>query len=183
MIINFGKAFCEKKISLPEGTPTESDCRILPDLVGNGRIWSDSVGIGRNWSDSVVIGRNWSELVGFGRIVITGKSGRNQSQLSELVGIGRNLSYLVGFGHNRRNRSDLVGFGRIWSEWSDLVGFGWIWSDLFGFGRSSFWEGTLLSLVYLPLFINDISPAVDSCFRLILDIDCTRANKEKAVSC
>ena len=55
--------------------------------------------------DLVGFGRNWSEL---GLILISGKFGRNRSEL-------------VGFGW----------IGRIWS-WSDLVRFGRIWSDLVG---------------------------------------------------
>ena len=62
--------------------------RILSDLVRFGRIWSDLVGFCRNWSDLVGFGRNWSDFVGFGQILISGKSGRN---LSELVGIGPNF--------------------------------------------------------------------------------------------
>ena len=56
--------------------PTESDRRILPDLVGFGRIWSDLVGFGRIWSDSVGFGRIWSDLVGFGRILVGVAPGR-----------------------------------------------------------------------------------------------------------
>ena len=79
---------------LPEATPTESDRRILPDLVGFGQNWSDLVGIGRYWSDLVLI------FVKFGR------------NRSELVRIGRIWSDSVGFGRSGRIRSDLVVFGR-----------------------------------------------------------------------
>ena len=61
---------------LPEATPTESDRRIMSDLVGFGRIRSDSAGFGRifmlvnsvTWSNSVGFGRTQSDLVGFGQI-------------------------------------------------------------------------------------------------------------------
>ena len=48
---------------LPEATSTESDCRILPDLVGLGRIRWDLDGFGRIRLDSVEFGRIWSDLV------------------------------------------------------------------------------------------------------------------------
>ena len=83
---------CDLIISSPQpGTDKNwqlrpiSDRRILPYLVGFGRIWLD-------WSDLVGfgwIGRNWSDSVGFGRIWL---------DWSELVGFGRNLSVSVGFG-------------------------------------------------------------------------------------
>ena len=75
---------------IQEATPTESDRRImsdlvelgrilifdkfgqfgrtLSDLVGLCRIWSDSIGFGRIWSDLVVFCRIQSDLVGFSRI-------------------------------------------------------------------------------------------------------------------
>ena len=55
---------------LPEATPTESDRRILLDLVGFCRIWSDSVGFWFlvNSSYFVVFSHILSDLVGFGRI-------------------------------------------------------------------------------------------------------------------
>ena len=56
---------------LPEATPTESDRRIMSDLVGFGRIRSDLVVFGRIWPDLVGFGRIWSDsvgLVGFSRI-------------------------------------------------------------------------------------------------------------------
>ena len=127
---------------LPEATPTESDRRIVPDLVGFDRLWSDLVGFGRIWSYLVGFGRIWldfdfwsdsdsvgfcrigSDLVGFGQI------------WSDLVEFGRIWTDLVGFG---QIWSDLDGFGRIWSDLVILVGFFRIRSDLVGFGRSSFW--------------------------------------------
>ena len=55
-----------KEGPLPEATPTESDRRILPDLVGFDRIPSDLVRFRQIRSD----------LVGFGQILISGKFGR-----------------------------------------------------------------------------------------------------------
>ena len=94
---------------LPEATLTESDRRIMSDLVGFGWIWSDSFGFGRIWPDFDfwLIRSIWSDSVGFGRI----------------------WTDSVGFG---RIRSDSVRFGRISSDLVGLVGFGRIRSDLVG---------------------------------------------------
>ena len=107
----------QTKGPIPEANPTESERRILPDLVGF-RIRSDSVGFGRICSD----------LVGFGQILISGKFGRNRSELVG-VGIGRIWLDLVGI---CRICSDSVRFGRNGQIWSDSVGFGRIWLDSVG---------------------------------------------------
>ena len=49
--------------SLPEATPTKSDCRIPPDLVGLGQIRPDFVKLGWIWLYRICL-----DLVGFGRI-------------------------------------------------------------------------------------------------------------------
>ena len=84
---------------LPEATLTESDRRIMSDLVGfwflvNSvylvrlcRIWSDSVVFGRIWSDSVGFGRIWSDLVGFGQIWLTYFIDQQQQQIAKVSSV------------------------------------------------------------------------------------------------
>ena len=86
---------------------------------------------------------------------------------SDSAGFGRIGSDLVRFSRiwldYCRSDSDSVGIGRIWSD-SVRFGpilisgkFGWNRSDLVGFGRSSFWEGTLVANIQKIREIAEVS--------------------------
>ena len=107
---------CAQKYPLPDATLTESDHRILPDLVRLGQIRSHLFGFAPIRLYLVVL-----NLVLFGPLRYNSvRFGRTQS---DLVGLCQIWSDLDGFG---RTRSDLVEFGRILS---DSIGLGRTLSD------------------------------------------------------